>query len=1316
MKSLFLFILRIKPFTLAATLVAALFASGYSALAQPAIQNVFPNGSYQFQYATKLTFTAASTPGVANVSVTLTPTTLFGAQGFPQTLTSSSGLTISGSANSESVSAPLNTNTLYGAKIIVTDVDGASATNTISFDTISPVYTWEARDWDYTSNGVSGLFIDNPQTNAYFGLSSTAGVDYNSVNPGSGSASYRPQGLETESAGDTTRLAYSPYTTNQDFDIGFNNGGNWGNYTRHYPPGKYNVFIRAADGNGAQANAGDISVAGGTASFANSGPYYFSVKSTGWQTYAWYAIVDSSNNPAVLTIPNDGTASTLRMTIDGGNCNENFFMLLPINTNAPPVGEGYITNTFPNGTYQFQQTNSFDGEIVSPNGLNGVTVQVSGTSLSGDTFSQTLTSSSGLTITQNSPTNWNVSFLLTTDALYSATFLITDGAGNGSTASASFDTINPNYYTWEAEDWDYSGGNYIDNPQTNAYYGLTGSGGIDSYCAGGPVNANSYLRGNAGDNANLNTEPNGDIGRLEYLNTTNPLDGLPYIDYDIGFTAGGQWANYTRHYPGGVYNIYVRAADGGGATANAGSFSLVTSGYGTSSQSLSQLGTFNVPTTGNWQKYAWVPVLNGAGYPARFNSTNGALQTLRMSLVNAGCNLNFYMLVPANLNNNPPPFVSNFSPDGSQIFQPSNQLSFTANSSVGITAGDISLSLNGVKQSNVSFSGSTFAMNVTCPVQTNEFYVAVVTLTDASGHTSYTNSFATYSPSDYQLEAEDYDFTSGGVPGQYVDNPQVNAYASQGSTAGIDNFQSDVSAQPFDYRPDNDPGAAPSTTPAGDLPRSQFGSGTVDYNIGFFGPNSWVNYTRHYPAGVYNVVGRFAEGAAPSHLGLSILTSGYGTTSQTTNSLGIFNVSQSGWSSWDWAPLVDSGGNMVQVTLNGSQQTLQLDGSPSGGDPEVNVNFLMLVPANTNVPSITGVYPNGTNMMQYANTLTFAVDSSLGVSTNSIIVTVDGIQVSNLVFSGTAMAWNVSYPGLQPNASHTVNIQVTDGNGNVATTTVTFNDYSPTDYQWEAEDYDYTSGGVPGQYFDNPQTNAYAGLGSTPGVDNFQSDLGANPFNYRPDNDPGAAPATTPSGDMARSQFGPGKTDYNIGFFGGGSWANYTRHYPLGTYNILGRFAEGGDGSSATLAKVTAGYGTTNQSSSALGTFTIPTEGWSAWEFVKMTNGSGQPASVTFDGTQTTLKLEGGGPSEANMNFFMLVPTAPAPPIATAVSAGKVKLSFVIQNGYTYELQYKTHLTDSTWAQVPGSNLMIGNTVTNVTDTISGPGTRFYRLLIQLAP
>ena len=1306
---------KMKSLILASGLVASLSLLTHTAIAQPAISGVFPNGSYQFQSTNVLAFTASSSAGIANVSVTLTATTLFGVQGFPQTLTSSGGLTISGSADNESVSAPLKTNMLYTATIVATDTGSLSTTQTVTFDTISPAYTWEARDWDYTSNGVSGLFIDNPQTNAYAGLVSTIQTDYYNGNTNQGSASYRPQGLETEPCGDTARLAYSPYTTNSDYDVGYNNGGNWGNYTRHYRPGVYNVFVRASDGNGnPQTDAGEISVVAGTASFANNGAYTFSVKPTGWQTYEWYPLLDSSNNPAVLTIPNDGTASTLQMKIDNGSCNENFFMLLPINTNAPIGGAGYVASYFPDGTYQFQETNTFDCAVMSTNGIMSVVAEVTGNYLTGGSFQQTLTSSSGLTIT-GSGTDENVSFALSTNAMYSVTLLITDGAGNASSTNLVFDTVYPGYYTWEAEDWDYNGGQYIDNPQTNAYAGLFADYEIDSVCPGGPTGnggPNDYGRGSKSDTTTaMSTEPSGDVARGPYINTG-------FEDYAIGYTAGGQWGNYTRHYPSGIYNIYVRLADGGNATSDSGTFSLVTGGYGTTSQTYSQIGTFSAPATGGWNTYKWAPVLNAAGYPARFMGSNDLPQTLHMALVSANCNLNYYMLVPANLNNNPPPFVDDFTPDSSVMFQPSNEVTFTANSSVGIATTNIVLYLNGIKQSNLSFSGSALVMNVTCPIQTNQFYTAIITLSDAAGHTAYTNTFATYSASSYQWEAEDYDYTANGTPGQYVDNPQTNAYLNLGSTAGIDNYQSDLSAnRSFSYRPNNDPGAAPATGTAGDGTRAQFSLGGTDYNIGFFGSGSWVNFTRHYPAGVYNVIGRFAEGASPTHAVLSILTSGYGTANQTSNFLGTFNVSLSGWSSWEWAPLVDNGGNLVQVTLNGSQQTLKLGGSASQNDPEVNVNFLMLVPANTNVPSITGVYPNGTNMMQYATALTFAVNSSIGVSTNSIIVTVDGVVVTNLVFTATASGWNVSYPGLQPNTSHTVNIQVTDANGNVATSSVTFNDYNPTDYQWEAEDYDYTANGVSGQYFDNPQTNAYANLGGAANLDLLESDPGAfsRGYTYRANN--GVDFPDTTSGDSPRAQFtAAGKTDYSIGSFGNGSFANYTRHYPLGTYNILGRFAEGATGGSSVIfAKVTSGYGTTNQTAAELGTFNIPTAGWSSWEFVEMTNG-GSPASVTFDGSQTTLKLEGANNNEANINFFMLVPTTPEPPITPTVSAGKVNLSFVIQSGYTYELQYKTHLTDPSWTQVPGSEPMTGNMVTNVTDTIGSNGTRFYRLLIQSTP
>ena len=137
----------------------------------------------------------------------------------------------------------------------------------------------------------------------------------------------------------------------------------------------------------------------------------------------------------------------------------------------------------------------------------------------------------------------------------------------------------------------------------------------------------------------------------------------------------------------------------------------------------------------------------------------------------------------------------------------------------------------------------------------------------------------------------------------------------------------------------------------GDYPRSQYqGTGFKDYTMGYYSDGAWANYTRHYPAGTYNVYGRLAEGDAsglPSDATLSEVTSGWGTTTQTTNFLGVFTIPNTGWEAYTFVPMRDDNGNLVSLTFNGSTNTLQLARPGTAGDalfPDVNANFLMLVP------------------------------------------------------------------------------------------------------------------------------------------------------------------------------------------------------------------------------------------------------------------------------------------------------------------------------------------------------------------------------------
>ena len=906
-------------------LAAGVMLGVHSAGAQPSINGIYPDGTRLFESSGTLSFTANSPAGVTNVTVQLTLTSLTTGQSYLKNLTRANGLTVSGPNTALSVSGVLTSNTLYTAVINVTDANGSVVSQTLVFDTINPVYTWEAEDWDYSG----GQFFDNPQTNAYAGLATGSGDAQNS----NGGGAYRPAipGLSTEGNGDVPRSPWTG-TGKTDYDVGFTDGGDYGNYTRHYPAGTYNVFVRVAGGNGARSECADLSVVSGTVNITSAGssPYKFGTKGVGWQTYAYMPVTDNGGNLIQVTF--DGNPATLQVLQNQGSDNLNFFMLLPLNTNVL-VSTVSITNLSPDGSALFNLAGTFSFTASSPTAPvdpNNISVQVAATNLWGHGSVSSLSVGSGLTVSGPS-TNLTVSFSTTTNTVYSVSILVTDANGVSTGSSQTFDTIIPSY-TFEAEDFDYAGGNFFDNPQTNAYFGLDGIAEIDFHAT---------QHGGAYNRVGLSTEALNEKQRPQY-------DGTSEQDYAVGFNDGGNWANYTRNYPAGNYNIYVRVANGtGNDTADSGSISLVTGGRGTSNQTLSQLGKFGVPATGGWGNYVWVPVKDPVGNLAQF--TGGSIETLRLTIDGGNCNENFFLLTPVDPGSVLQPYVDSFQPDGTAMFQYTNQLSFVVHSQPGTGPGNIGLNLNGVNVSGLTFSGTANTRNVSCLIQPNTFYTAIVTVTDANGSARLTNSFATFASTNYQFEAEDYDYSNG----QFFDNPEVGSYLGLAGVSGSDYFESDVNgpgrSSGTPYRP-ADGFNIPDAT-AGDESRSQFiAASSTDYNIGSFGLNSWANYTRHYPPGTYQVVGRFAEGAGPAGANLALLAKGAG-----TNWLGVFNVLNLGWGTWQWAQLVDNDGHPVNVTMDGTAQILRLSGTTGN---EVNINFLMLV-STTPTPKLTATVSGG---------------------------------------------------------------------------------------------------------------------------------------------------------------------------------------------------------------------------------------------------------------------------------------------------------------------------------------------------------------------
>ena len=1287
-----------KSKTLAAGMAAAcaLFYGG-AVLAQPTLSSITPNGSYQLEWTNRLTFALNSSSGVTGISVQLTARPLTGGATVLSFLTSSNGLTLSGPATSETVTAPLSSNYFYTVAIQATDANG-TANFTDSFDTMN-VYTWEAVDYDYTANGITGLFIDNPQVDEYNGLVGTLGVDWNH-NGQQNNAYNRAPGPETEPCSDTPRPQHRGLP---DYDVGYNGGGDFGSYTRHYPAGTYYVFLRGAGGNGPVNDALSLTVSSGTATFNGSGPFQFNIPNgnNGWQNWTWDPLIDASTgNPATITF--DGSASTLLATVDNGNCNEHFYMLVP--TNANPASTVTLSGIYPDGAYQFEQTNAlaFNASSTVDISTNGVLVQLTGTSLLGSNTTAVYTAGNGL-VFAGTANDLSVSCpVLQSNTVYTAYIQVSDLNGGVTATTITFDTVSSNYYTFEAEDFNYQAGQFFDNPQTNAFYDPTRSGlyngvsGVDFNLPNGLVH-DDYWRNS------LNTEVTGDKPRVQY-GGYNADGGFVYKDYDLGYTVAGQWSDYTRHFPAGQYNIYLRGANGNGPSSpDSCAISFVTGDPTQGNQTITKIGTVTVPNTGGWQTWSWFPVVNSAGSIVPVTLT-GNEQTLRMTADGNNFNANYFMLVPLAGNVKLPPFVSSIYPDGTALFQQTNALSFTVTSEIGIPHNGVSVILNGVNMnSNLTFSGTSLSLNVKCPLRTNLVTnVAIITLTDNYGSATITDRFDTLSPNVFTFEAEDYDYNGG----QFFDN-QIDVYNGLDAFENIDEHDQGLEGNGT-YRPYGGGGLGCEAT--GDVYRPAYiAGGYTDYDVGYYIPGNWANYTRTYPAGVFNV---YIRASNPGNNGnplmvdaahLCTVTSGLGTASQTTTTLGTFNLPYTGgWQNYVWAPLLAANGDLAQITLTGTPTTLQVDSD----NYNFNVNYYMLVPADLTIPDINNVSPTGAGIFN-PTTLSFTVSSTAGIATNAITVTLNGVVVSNLVFTGSSTSWTVSDPNVPLNGLFTAVITATSLNGNTMSQTNRFDTFDMTNYQWEAEDYDF--GG--GQYFDNPQVDAYNGSGSIADIDNVQVDTSAGrPLDYRANLDPGLAPATSPAGDVARLQFTTsGQTDYSIGFFGAaGSWANYTRHYPAGTYNIIGRLASGNTGASPLLqlAEVTSGVGTANQTTRSLGAFTVPNNGWSGWEWVPLLNTNGTWATVTLNGSPTTLQLEGVS-AAVNANFFMLVP-APAPVLSIAVSDGNANLSFYAQTGYTYQIQYKTNLTDAAWINL--GSPAVGNNTTNVIPDPIGHLQRFYRI------
>jgi hypothetical protein len=303
---------------------------------------------------------------------------------------------------------------------------------------------------------------------------------------------------------------------------------------------------------------------------------------------------------------------------------------------AAEVDLPILSGLYPDGKHPFEYTNALSFKVTTLGATfpaNGIQVILDGNNVS-----------SGLVITGSTSSNNVVYPTLELNAVHTAIITVTNSLGHGISLTNQFDTFTQNNYMFEAEDFDYGGGQYVSASDwvPDAYAGFVSFTNIDfqhTPVAGEPTDGSEYqYRFETGIPQQL-LEPNTPGVLYDYLRLpwVNQIGSFDYYLYWFG---GGDWANYTRVYPTNGCFVYARSA---GLGTNSMYLDQVVSGAGTTNQVTKRLGEFAAV---NNASFAWVP-LTDAGLVAPVAVKVGGTNTLRISTTTGDCYPNYFMLVQA---------------------------------------------------------------------------------------------------------------------------------------------------------------------------------------------------------------------------------------------------------------------------------------------------------------------------------------------------------------------------------------------------------------------------------------------------------------------------------------------------------------------------------------------------------------------------------------------------------------------------------------------------------------------------------------------
>ncbi len=371
------------------------------------------------------------------------------------------------------------------------------------------------------------------------------------------------------------------------------------------------------------------------------------------------------------------------------------------------------------------------------------------------------------------------------------------------------------------------------------------------------------------------------------------------------------------------------------------------------------------------------------------------------------------------------PSIATIQPSEFANFLPATtQISFAVSDDKPLADDKIAVTLNGqtyTSANGLKLTGAGSSRQVTLGGLTNNVnYAAEIKVTDAENLTTSAKLFFdTFAASNLVIEVEDYNFEGG----RFVTNPsvigeglgpQASGYRSQTGTLDVD--FTDTRATPdvrYSVYRENDPIRMQRSL---DIARAKYtaaggtAGGAYDYDIGDIAAGEWLNYTRTFPGGAYEIYLREAlVNGAQAETVLEKVTSSPSQPKQTTQILGSFLATKTGFLYQNF-PLTDGlGKSKIVVRLSGTETLRLRQVSPDPADGGIYQNYLILIPAADTGPqraTLTGAAPAQGAIVE---TVTPVIQATIQnrdttVRTNTIVLRVNGAVVVPTITSDASTA------------------------------------------------------------------------------------------------------------------------------------------------------------------------------------------------------------------------------------------------------------------------------------------------------------------------